>query len=99
MSGEGEPFKLAEDSGGSALIDGEDFDGKDSKSVRARDARRVRLSPQARKIVSEYLDTTYGHECEVCRMPERLEIHHVDGNPANNTIANLRWRCKPHNVA
>ncbi len=32
-------------------------------------------------------------QCELCRKTERTEIHHVDGNPRNNSEGNVKFLC------
>jgi hypothetical protein len=60
---------------------------------------RKRLSAQARQLVAEYLDRTYGHKCSLCPATERLEQDHVNGDPSDNRLVNFRWLCKPCNLA
>ena len=38
-----------------------------------------------------------GHRCRVCGSEQRLEVHHVDGNSANDDPLNLQVRCTEHN--
>jgi hypothetical protein len=38
-----------------------------------------------------------GYRCTVCGSSDRLEVHHVDWNRANNDPANLSTRCFAHN--
>lgn len=33
-------------------------------------------------------------KCEKCRSTRNVEIHHIDGNPQNNTIENLMYLCR-----
>jgi 5-methylcytosine-specific restriction endonuclease McrA len=35
--------------------------------------------------------------CVVCGVTERLEVHHIDGNPKNDDPSNLETRCRKHN--
>lgn len=35
--------------------------------------------------------------CVVCGTTQRLEVHHVDGNPKNDRLSNLEVRCAKHN--
>jgi len=37
-----------------------------------------------------------GHSCEVCGSTDDIEIHHIDGNNANNDIDNLVPLCVKH---
>lgn len=43
----------------------------------------------ARKIAL----TAFPNQCSVCRIDEPLEVHHIDGNPANNDLSNLLLFC------
>jgi hypothetical protein len=33
-------------------------------------------------------------KCYFCKITEKLEVHHKDGNHKNNEISNLTWVCK-----
>jgi 5-methylcytosine-specific restriction endonuclease McrA len=35
-----------------------------------------------------------GWRCQECGSPHDLEVHHVDGNPRNNLLRNLRTLCQ-----
>lgn len=36
----------------------------------------------------------YSKQCKICESTDEIEVHHVDGNPANNQIDNLVPVCK-----
>lgn len=38
-------------------------------------------------------------KCLRCGSLEELELDHIDENPRNNDISNLRWLCKPCHMA
>jgi hypothetical protein len=60
--------------------------------------RREGAEPIARQA-RKFLMVERGHRCEICGIsewtgqPTPLVLDHVDGNPENNSIANLRLLC------
>jgi len=37
-------------------------------------------------------------KCAVCGIRDKLEVHHKNGNPFDNRLSNLEWRCPKHNA-
>lgn len=62
----------------------------DYKKGKLRYYKPRKSIPKKTKIL---LENTRGFECEVCRITEYHDIHHIDGNPSNNMLENLRMVC------
>jgi 5-methylcytosine-specific restriction endonuclease McrA len=45
------------------------------------------------KAQREEIIMTLGKHCATCNKIEDLQIHHIDGNPANNALENLELLC------
>jgi 5-methylcytosine-specific restriction endonuclease McrA len=60
------------------------------------------LSPTSRAYAYAYLVERDGETCTICeKSPPAtpLEIDHIDGDKANPAPSNLRFLCKPCNIA
>ena len=68
------------------------------KLPRAKTTTRVRATRPSHKIYWDILRQAGRNckECETCSSDYELTIHHIDGNPFNNSLENLQvlcWHC------
>jgi len=45
---------------------------------------------KARRLLEK---STRARKCVGCGSVTKLEVHHKDSNPMNNSLGNLQWRC------
>jgi hypothetical protein len=60
-----------------------------SKSGRPQNTTRVPVPKKIKRLLVE----TRGGICEWCKEEVFQQIHHIDGNPANNNLTNLMLIC------
>lgn len=46
-----------------------------------------------RRNINRFAFNNFGRKCDVCNTPKKLEIHHRNNNPRDNSILNLRVLC------
>lgn len=56
-----------------------------------------RPGPRAVARLRAQLIAKFGERCAVCLATERLEVHHVNGDPSDNALRNVELRCAAHN--
>jgi 5-methylcytosine-specific restriction endonuclease McrA len=54
-----------------------------------------RLRGRAGVELRERVKRRDGYVCVECGCPHTLQVHHLDGDPANNAMANLVTLCAP----
>lgn len=68
-----------------------------AKLVKHRTDESYRAIQQSRQNANRLLGKLRPRVCEVCGMynlkPRRVDCHHKDENPLNNTVSNLKWLC------
>jgi len=62
------------------------------KVVKRKERFYVPRKPIPKKI-RQHLTALRGFACENCQENSFTHIHHIDGNPANNQLDNLRLLC------
>lgn len=62
-----------------------------------RHKRTVHVRRRLPKAVKKKIAERDGYRCKVCGSTERLEVHHRDDDPQNDSEDNLELRCTKHN--
>jgi hypothetical protein len=79
---------------------------KDQFKKRCDEVDRTGVFPQSgrfnetdRRFAKVYLEQKYGHICQICKntiwndKPIPLVADHIDGNPSNHSVSNIRLIC------